>query len=294
MKVLILGGDGMLGHQLLLTLAGEHEVFVTLKEERESYRYSHIFNEKNSYFGVNLLDDFSILTVILKFKPDVIINASGVIKYRPKAEDKVYSLKINSLLPHRLAMIANSLDIKLITFSTDCVFSGKKGNYSENDPTDVIDIYGQTKFAGEIGDDEHCLTLRTSFFGTELKYYTGLIEWFLKTKGNISGYTKAIYSGISTFELSRLINTLLKKHPNLYGLYHVASEPINKYDLLTMLKNLLGRNDIEITPDNTVAIDRSLNSTKFNQMTGYCSPDWKTMLTELSQLIKIRGSDDFR
>lgn len=288
MKILVLGGDGMLGHQLLHSLSSQHEVRVTLRATEADLPAQTHFTKNNTFFGIDVLNDASLVRCIMHYRPDVIINASGVIKQRLASDDKALSLQLNALLPHRLAMLTRDMDIKVIQFSTDCIFSGMKGNYLEDDASDAEDTYGKTKHFGEIIDEAHCLTLRTSFFGLELKHHTGLIEWFLQQQGEISGYSKAIYSGLSTIEMARVLDKILQSHPDLNGLYHLSSDPINKYELLSMLSEQLGRDDISIQPNDTVCIDRSLNSDKLRTTIDYTPPSWPLMLEELGVAIQQR------
>jgi dTDP-4-dehydrorhamnose reductase len=185
------------------------------------------------------------------------------------------------MLPHRISMICRVAKIRMIHISTDCVFSGKKGNYTEEDQSDAEDIYGRTKFLGEVSYP-HCVTLRTSIIGRELKNKLGLIEWFLAQKGQINGYTKAIYSGFTTDEISRIIQNYVIPNPKLSGVYHVSSNPISKYDLLQLTKTAFHRTDIDILPEEQFFSDRSLNSTRFRSFTGYVPPTWEEMINELA------------
>jgi dTDP-4-dehydrorhamnose reductase len=177
----------------------------------------------------------------------------------------------------------------LIHISTDCVFAGDKGNYTEQDIPDAKDLYGQSKRWGELIKQEHCITLRTSIIGLELANKMGLIEWFLSQKGIIKGFTHAIYSGFTTLEFSRIIEYVSLQYPNLHGLWHVSSDPINKYELLKIFQTKLQKEDVTIEPDNVFVCERSLNSENFRKLTGYNPPTWDNMLTELAEQVRDRG-----
>ena len=279
MRILILGGDGMLGHQLFRHLSGNHEVKVTLRQDLDTYKSYGLFVINNSYPGIDVRYLGHLKDVISDFNPDAVVNAIGIVKQRKASKDSILSIEINSLLPHQLAGLCRLNGAKLVHLSTDCVFSGRKGNYCENDTADAEDLYGRSKLLGEV-EAEGCVTLRTSIIGKELKRKSSLLEWFLAQKGEINGYQKAIFSGLTTIELSRVIETLLVNYPDAQGLYHVSSAPISKYDLLFMIKNQL-KLPIDIKPDNTFTCDRSLDSTLFRKKFNYSPPSWDNMTTEL-------------
>ena len=226
--------------------------------------------------------------VVSKNKPDVVVNAIGIIKQRDNTDDIKISVEVNSIFPKKAEKLCEQLNIRFIHFSTDCVFSGKNGNYNIHDIPDAEDVYGKTKLLGEIISDKS-LTLRTSIIGLELTHKNSLIEWFLSKRGKIKGFTKAIYTGFTTLEMSRIIQMIIEDYPGISGVYQVASTSINKYDLLTILSQKLERDDVEIEPDDNFVCDRSLIATEFNSITGYTPPDWDTMLSELTEQIKQRG-----
>lgn len=284
MKILILGGDGMLGHQLLKHLSGRHQPRVTLRQGAGAYRAYSLFDDQNSYYDIDIRSHDRILDVMADFRPEAVINAVGIVKQRPSAKESIPSLEINSLLPHRLAVMCRAAGARLVHVSTDCVFSGRKGSYTEDDASDAEDLYGKTKYLGEVGDAD-CVTLRTSIIGLELSRKRSLIEWFLAQEGPISGFTRAIYTGLTTAELSRVIEMLLLQHPTMSGLYHVLSEPISKFDLLVLLKKRLGLR-LEIRPDDAFVCDRSLDSSRFRREIGYTPPSWEQMTDELARSIQ--------
>lgn len=281
MRILILGGDGMLGHQLLKSLAPRHQVRVTLRQDLESYSSYQLFDKDNAYAGIDVRAFERLAEVVADFRPEAIINAVGIVKQRSTAKESIPSLEINSLLPHRLSVLCKAVGARLIHLSTDCIFSGKKGNYQETDPSDAEDLYGKTKFLGET-QDSHCLTLRTSIIGRELSRHKSLLEWFLGQTGTIKGFTKAIYNGFTTLEMSRILENMLVNHPEASGVYQVSSEPINKYDLLLLFREKLGH-IVEIVPDDKFFCDRSLDSTRFRVEFAYTPPTWDAMIEELKK-----------
>jgi dTDP-4-dehydrorhamnose reductase len=286
MRILILGGDGMLGHQLLRSLRDRYEIMVTLRQDLSAYAKFAAFTATNAVGGVDLRDVNALLPVIGSFRPDAIINAVGIVKQRPDANASIASLEVNALLPHRLSLLAKVAEARLVHLSTDCVFSGRKGSYTETDIADAEDLYGRSKMLGEV-HDAHCITLRTSIIGLELSRKTSLIEWFLAQPGPINGFRRAIYSGFPTVEMARIIERLLTQHPEAGGLYHFATAPISKFDLLTRLARRLGRT-IEIRPDDAFHCDRSLDASRARQAFCYEPPSWDVLLDELAVQISER------
>jgi len=285
MRILILGGDGMLGHRLLRQLASHHEVRVTVRQPLEAYRAYRLFDRTNTFGEVDACDPAALPEIFGQFRPDVAVNAVGITKRRADAQNGVLSIQVNALFPHLLARVCEARGARLVHISTDCVFSGGKGNYAETDQPDPVDVYGFSKLLGEVIRPQ-ALTLRTSMIGTELARKTGLVEWFLSQRGKmIKGYRKAIFSGFTTAELARLIERLVTSHPEAAGLYHVSAAPINKFDLLSRLNDRLDLG-IRIEPDDAVAIDRSLDSTRFRHDFGYTPPSWDAMLDELASEIQ--------
>lgn len=288
MKILILGGDGMLGHQLLKSWQDAHDVRVTLRQNQSHYAKYNLFHTGNSSYNIDVRQFDDVQKVAEKFQPDAVINAVGIIKQRTEAQDAIMSLEINALLPHRLNSLCQELESRLVHLSTDCVFSGLTGNYLESDLEDASDLYGRSKLLGEVVDP-HAITLRTSIIGLELARKESLVEWFLKQRGAIKGFIKAIYSGFTTQEMARIIELILVKHTSLSGLWHVSSTPISKFDLLNKLKNYLNRKDVKIEPSDELVCDRSLNASLFLEATDYQPPSWDEMLKELTQQILERN-----
>ncbi|MBL4774788.1 MAG: SDR family oxidoreductase [Mariprofundus sp.] len=287
MKILILGGDGMLGHQLLKSWSDKHDVWVTLRGDQGCYVCYGLFDKANAFYGVDVRDFEAVESVVSNFHPEAIVNAVGIVKQRDEAQDAILSLEVNALLPHRLSVLCGQIGARLIHLSTDCVFSGMAGMYTEDDFEDARDLYGRSKLMGEV-HDAHAVTLRTSIIGLELARNTSLIEWFLAQSGQIKGYTRAIYSGFTTMEMARIIEHVLTSHTDISGLWHVASAPISKYDLLCKLSVLMGRSDIQLLPEPGFFCQRSLDAARFNKKMAYQPPSWDDMLEELALDIRER------
>jgi dTDP-4-dehydrorhamnose reductase len=282
MKVLIFGGNGMLGHKLVQILQKRFDIWTTLRKDSSDFISFRIINSERIINGIKV-ENFDVVQRMLDvFKPDVIINAVGIIKQLPTSKEVVETLKINSIFPHQLAQIAQASGARLITISTDCVFNGRKGNYTEKDISDAEDLYGRSKNLGEVSAPG-CLTLRTSIIGRELQTSHSLVEWFLSNRGKkVKGYTEAIYSGFPTIILADIITDLIENHKNLQGLYHVSSETISKFDLLCLLKDFY-KVPIEIEPYADFEIDRSLDSSKFRKETGFAPLGWEEMIEKMAQ-----------
>lgn len=289
MRVLILGGDGMLGHRLFLGLKPCHQVAVTLRGERSAYHRFGLFAGPDTLDRIDARDDAGLAAAVATVQPAVVINAIGIVKQHPSADDIGQCEAINARLPHRLAALCRTAGARLVHISTDCVFAGTRGNYREDDPADALDLYGRTKRQGEVAGPG-CLTLRTSIIGLELHRNHGLIEWYLRRRGPVPGFTGAIFSGLTTTELTRVIGRLLDR-PDLDGLFHVASQPISKCTLLQRLTVRLGREArVTVVPTDGVRCDRSLCGDRFAAATGYTAPSWDDMLDELADEIKARES----
>lgn len=280
MKILILGATGMLGGAVFKTFSSDPtlEVWGTVRSSASLRFFSDA--ERNSLLvGRDVLDQDVLVAVLSKVRPDVVINCVGLIKQLADAKDPLSALPINALLPHRLARLCDLIGARLLHVSTDCVFSGRKGGYLESDPSDAEDLYGKSKYIGELHDYPNAITLRTSIIGHELSSSFALVDWFLAQESSVTGFSKAIFSGLPTVELARIMKDFVLPHPELNGLYHVGAEPISKADLLTLIARQYGKS-IKISSDATLVIDRSLNSERFTRATGYKAPSW-TQLIEL-------------
>ena len=289
MRILILGGDGMLGHQLFRHFKERHDVRVTLRLGREAYDVHRVFDPGTAFCGIDARQTDVLWQVIADFRPEAVVNAVGIVKQRSEAKEVIPSLEINSLLPHRLALLCRTAGARLVHLSTDCVFSGRRGNYRESDQPDAEDLYGRTKLLGEVSEP-HCITLRTSMIGPELSRKTGLLEWFLVQRGQtVKGFTKAIFSGFPTSELARIVEQVLVDAPTVYGVYHVAAAPISKYDLLSLIRDRL-RLPVTIERDSTFECDRSLDASRFHRDTGYAPPAWEAMIDDMVRHMTERVS----
>jgi dTDP-4-dehydrorhamnose reductase len=282
-KVLILGGTGMLGHTLLRYLSPNPalEVRATV---RKLDLGKVVFPPELRTKLVPKIDaacQAMIRDYLYAHQPDVVINCIGLIKQIQKQQSSAAMIAINTVLPHQLANYCNHTHSRLIQISTDCVFSGKQGNYRETDPPDPEDLYGITKQFGELRYP-NCLTLRTSIIGHELRGKYGLVEWFLAQSGAVKGYRRVIYTGLPTIELARFITTYILPRPELEGLYQLSANPISKYELLNLIGKRYDRTTI-IEPDEQVQCDRSLDSTRLRQLTGYQPPPWSDLVDRMYQ-----------
>lgn len=267
----------MLGNAMLRVLSEtrEHEVWGTVRSPRlrrsfDDAQASHLLS------GIDVENVDSLSDVLNRIRPDVVVNCIGLVKQFAEAGDPLLALPINAMLPHRLARFCSLLGARLIHVSTDCVFNGKRGAYRESDTSDAEDLYGKSKFIGEV-DYPNAVTLRTSIIGHELASRHGLIEWFLAQEERVTGYTRARFSGLPTAELSRVVRDFVLPMDSLRGVYHVASAPIAKYDLLKLVARIYGK-QIDIAPDDSVVIDRSLVADRFREATGYTPPHWEDLV----------------
>lgn len=259
----------MLGHSLFNELSKTHDVYGAIRS-----------NTKNSklFSNVDTGNLTKISEILESLKPDFVINSIGIIKQLKQSKDKIQSIEVNSLWPHQLAEICAKHNAKMIHFSTDCVFTGSKGNYKEEDLADARDTYGLSKFMGEV-DYPHTLTLRTSIIGHELNSNVSLIDWFLSQSTECKGFTEAIYSGFPTVEIANFLNEYIFKN-FVSGVYHLSSEPISKYDLLKIVAEVYGK-PIQINPSQDLKIDRSLNSDKLRSLVGFKPKTWPELVKSM-------------
>jgi dTDP-4-dehydrorhamnose reductase len=277
-RVLILGGTGMFGHRAYLEFRDRFDTKVTV---RGPGALPPMFDAAHVVAGVDASKLETVERCIASVQPTVVVNCVGVVKQLASAKDPIVSLTINSLFPHQVSRFCRPAGIRLIHLSTDCVFSGNKGNYTENDRPDPVDLYGHTKLLGEV-TTEGALTVRTSIIGRELRTTTGLVEWLLSHRGgSVQGYTHAIFSGLTTQALAGVLADVVEHCPRLTGLYHVAGRPINKYDLLQRLSVRFGAG-IRVEASDAMDIDRSLNGSRFTEATHIAAPDWDTMIAALA------------
>lgn len=268
----------MLGHTLFRCLAEDpgFDVYATVRSKRELEEWLPQEQRKKLLDNVDVLQTEALVKAFAQVKPDWVINCIGVIKQAPVIQDPLQTITINALLPHRIALLCEAVGARMIHISTDCVFDGKKGNYTERDQASAVDLYGKSKYLGEVSYP-HCITLRTSIIGHELKGSYGLVEWFLGQKQSVSGYKNAIYSGFPTVELARIIAAYVIPNSEMTGLYHVSSAPVSKYELLKLIATQYGCG-IEIMAEEQFRIDRSLDSSLFRSQTGYQPPSWPELV----------------
>jgi dTDP-4-dehydrorhamnose reductase len=277
-RVLIIGGSGMLGHKLLQVLPGKgYDVFATVRgstaplESLESVRADRLFG------GVDALDFATVESAVREVAPDAIVNAAGIVKQREEGNDPALVIEVNSVFPHRLSSLAERMGCRLVTVSTDCVFTGRKGNYREDDHPDADDLYGRSKCLGEVADG-NAVTVRTSMIGREIGEPHGLLEWFLRNpEKEVLGYTKAFFSGFPTITLAGIISDYLIPDSRLNGIWHVSADRISKYDLLVIIKQKYGL-EVNVVPDEQLSIDRSLDSGRFRKLTGFEPFGWERLV----------------
>jgi dTDP-4-dehydrorhamnose reductase len=275
---MVLGASGMLGHAVVRVFAERMAPSAIVAVARSTDirgRFPEIADIR-MLTGVDVENPDALLSALERSRPTTVINCVGVIKQRDEADDPLVVLPINSVFPHRLWRMCRMAGAKLVHISTDCVFDGARGRYSEGDVPNAADLYGISKHLGEVMGPG-AVTLRTSIIGHELRGSHGLIEWFLAQRGTVRGFTKAVFSGLPTMELARVIRDHVVSRPGLEGLYHVAAAPISKFELLSMVADVYGK-DIGIIPDDGYRIDRSLDGAKFNQATGYSAPGWRDLV----------------
>jgi dTDP-4-dehydrorhamnose reductase len=279
MKILVLGVTGMLGNVMFKYLS-KNDAYQVYGSARAASARQHFDQAaaKTILSGVDVENQDALVQLFNTVKPNVVINCVGLIKQLAAANDPLSALPINSILPHRLAALCDLAGARLIHVSTDCVFAGTKGNYLESDQSDATDLYGRSKYLGEVSA-AHCITLRTSIIGPELGGGAhALLGWFLSQQGAANGYTRAIFSGLPTIELAKVVGDVVIPRKDLSGLYHVAADPISKFDLLALVAEIYGK-QIEIKPVDDPAIDRSLNAGRFNSATGYRAPAWRELVS---------------
>lgn len=279
-NVLVLGATGMLGNAMLRYFAatGQHHVAGSARSAA-GVRMLAPDLQSRVITGVDVENVDSLARLLAQLRPHVVINCVGLIKQLTEADDPLQAIPINALLPHRLARLCLLAGARLVHISTDCVFAGSRSLYREQDPADAQDLYGRSKHLGEV-DYPNAVTLRTSIIGHELAGAHGLVSWFLAQAGAVRGFTRAVFSGLPTVELARVISDHVLPHPELHGLHHVSAAPISKYELLRLIAQTYGKT-IEITPDEGLVIDRSLDSSRFRSLTNYNPPGWPELVRSM-------------
>ena len=277
MKVLVFGASGMIGSAMfrVLSVQTEWQVWGTLRSA-DAKRFFSGKQQDKLVSGVDVEKHDALVRMFARVKPDVVVNCIGLTKHHKEAEDPLLALPLNAQLPHRMSDLCAVAGARLIHVSTDCVFAGTKGNYVEGDVPDAGDVYGKAKHLGEV-DYPHAITLRTSTIGHELQSAYGLLEWFLSQQGHCKGFNRAIFSGLPNTEFARVVRDVVIPRSDLHGLYHVGAEPIGKYELLQLIAKAYGK-QIDIVRDDEFSIDRSLNSARFNQASGYKAAGWPELI----------------
>jgi dTDP-4-dehydrorhamnose reductase len=281
MRILVLGSSGMLGNAMLRYLSEDEDcvVYGTLRSPNPTLQAlapkAHLLQD------IHADQPDSLLAAFTQSRPQVVINCVGLVKQLANSQDPLITIPINGLLPHRLANLCELTEARLVHISTDCVFLGNLGNYSESDIPNAKDLYGLSKLIGELSY-RHTITLRTSIIGHELGLDHGLIGWFLSQQMPIKGYTKAIFSGLPTCELARVVRDFVIPNMNLHGVYHVSSDPISKHDLLKIVNDEYGK-ELRIDPDDKVKINRSLDGSRFRAATGYIAPAWPKLIAQMRE-----------
>ena len=279
-RVLVLGATGMLGNAVLRYFARrqQYDVHGCARSRLPVGQLSAELRDRLTT-GVDLENSDQLARVLDDVRPQYVINCVGVVKQLAAAEDPLSAIPLNALLPHRIARLCAIAGSRLVHMSTDCVFSGRKGMYREEDPSDAEDLYGRSKYLGELACP-HTVTLRTSMIGHELQSAHGLLCWFLRQQSGVRGYRKAVFSGLTTVELARVMHDFVLPNASLSGVYHVAGEPIDKYKLLKQIARIYGKS-IEITADDAVVVDRSLDASRFRAATGYVPPAWPELIRQM-------------
>lgn len=279
-RILVIGASGMLGHAAIRVLAPDFEVWGACRHPERLPDLG--VPSARLLGGLDASDACSATNLVDHVKPDLVLNAVGIVKQKDEAKAAVPSIAVNSLWPHVLADACERAGVRMVHVSTDCVFSGTRGMYTEYDVPDAFDLYGRSKLLGEVIDRPGVVTLRTSIIGWQIREATGLVQWFAAHRNEpLHGYTKAIFSGLTTRALTEVVRDVILPDASLNGLFHVSAEPIDKYTLLGKIATAMGW-QVDITPVDTPAIDRSLNSSRFRTRTGWMPTDWNEMLNVLA------------
>jgi dTDP-4-dehydrorhamnose reductase len=281
-RILVLGGSGMLGHKVTQIVARTFpDTWCTLRDEAAVDHFGRYLPlPKDNVLALDAFDDAALESLLLRVKPSVVVNCIGVVKQKEEAQNPILTLTLNSVLPHKIAALIGQWRARMIHFSTDCVFSGSKGNYSEEDTADATDLYGRSKLLGEV-TTANALTLRTSMIGRELYSHRSLLDWFLmQSSPSVPGYKSARWNGVTTNHLAELVVHIISEHPGLAGLYHLGGPQLSKFELLTMIKAAYGL-ETAIVPDESLVLDRTLNSARLSNAMGYSCPPWTELLREL-------------
>lgn len=278
MRLLVLGSSGMLGSAIVRWFSqhSTFEIYGSVRSRNSAMALQKMVPAATFISDIDIGNIDNLKHLLAKTEPSIVINCIGVVKQLSDSNDPLITIPINALFPHQLAYLCQSLGARLIHISTDCVFSGDKGGYTESDKPDATDLYGRSKLLGEV-DYPHALTLRTSIIGHELRSCHGLVDWFLSQEEKVFGFTKSVFSGFPTVEIARIISEYVIPRVDLHGIYHLSAEPISKFELLKTIADKY-KKPIDIIPKDTIEIDRSLNSNRFRSATGFQPKPWPEMI----------------
>lgn len=285
-RILVVGASGMLGHEAIRVLAPDFEVWGACRNPRDLPDLG--VTAHRMLGGLDATTADSAYALIEQVQPDLVLNAVGIVKQRAEAKTAIPSISVNSLWPHVLAASCSVHGVRMVHVSTDCVFSGARGGYTESDVPDAFDLYGRSKLLGEVTDRDNVITLRTSIIGWQLGAPTGLVAWFAEHRSEpLKGFRRAVFSGLTTRALTSVIRDVILPDATLSGLWHISADPIDKCTLLAELAGYL-RWDVSLSPADEPVIDRSLDSTRFRERTGWTPPSWDEMLEELAGELHTR------
>ncbi|HAS6858988.1 TPA: sugar nucleotide-binding protein [Vibrio parahaemolyticus] len=290
MKVLVIGATGMLGYSIFSNLSelSNFDVYGTVRNVKGLESFFPLTDKLIP--NVDVKDFATLEKAVLGVKPDVVINCIGLIKQHDVSKQHVEAIEINALLPHKIAQLCDSIQARLVHFSTDCVFDGKTGSYLESDLPTATDLYGKSKCLGEVDYGKH-VTLRTSIIGHELKSSVSLIDWFLSQEGSVKGFSKALFSGLPTVYVAKVLADYVLPNPSLSGLYQLSVDPIDKFSLISKVADVYSKH-IEIEKFEDFVMDRSLNSTKFREETGFVAPSWDELVAIMHKDYRKRYSNE--
>lgn len=281
-RILILGARGMLGHNLFLFLSEKgHTVYGTISGfDITTFEFKQKALSEQIIPGIDVLSESDLIKVFIEVQPEIVINCVAVIKHSAINTNPISAITINSILPHRLEALCSDFSARFIQISTDSLFGDKKQMCTEDDKVTVSDKYSMTKVLGEV-NGSNSITLRTSIIGHEIVNKSNFVEWFLSQK-KVKGFSRVIYTGFPTIELSRIIEEYILPNEHLSGVYHLASNPISKYELLKLISKVYKKNIIVEQCDEPELI-RSLNANRFNTATGYLPPPWTDLIINMYQ-----------
>ncbi|HCH4264048.1 dTDP-4-dehydrorhamnose reductase family protein [Vibrio parahaemolyticus] len=290
MKVLVIGATGMLGYSIFSNLSelSNFDVYGTVRNVKGLESFFPLTDKLIP--NVDVKDFATLEKAVFGVKPDVVINCIGLIKQHDVSKQHVEAIEINALLPHKIAQLCDSIQARLVHFSTDCVFDGKTGSYLESDLPTATDLYGKSKCLGEVDYGKH-VTLRTSIIGHELKSSVSLIDWFLSQEGSVKGFSKALFSGLPTVYVAKVLADYVLPNPSLSGLYQLSVDPIDKFSLISKVADVYSKH-IEIEKFEDFVMDRSLNSTKFREETGFVAPSWDELVAIMHKDYRKRYSNE--